>query len=260
MFALDTNDIYNCSPPPHDHVATIRASGAQPDPPKKPSYGLDSPMGLVLSNIASPLYLYASLKGKGDFWDNVIENLSPEQTAGPVLDVGCGRGLVLLKLAQRKKALSATAPAYGIDIFNSADQTGNSPTATYANAACLGLLDHVVLHTANFIRDLPFKDGAFGVITASLSLHNVSATERQSAIDEMIRICAPGGCMIVLDLMGYVSGCRDSLARHGWTDVSLEFGGAKVMFGIWPCQLLKARKPLVETLPSEVTSLQINRS
>ena len=245
MSSVIANSIYNCDPPPQDHVAIIRASGTQPDALKKPSYGLDSPKGLMLSNVAAPLYLYASLKGKGDLWDNIIDKLSPEQVAGPVLDVGCGRGLVLLKLAQRKKTLRLTGSAYGIDIFNSADQTGNSPTATYANAACLSLLDHVILHTANFTLDFPFRDDVFNVITASLALHNVSSASRESAIDEVIRVCAPGGEVIILDLMGYVSGYREIFLQHGWTDVSLELGGAKVMFGLWPCQLLKARKPNV---------------
>lgn len=244
MTSHDMKDIYRSAPPPQNHIATVRDADPPPLPLKEPSYGLDAPMGLLMSNIAAPLYLYASLKGKGDFWDNIVSHLSSDDIEAPVLDVGCGRGLVLLKLALRKKALGRpTAPAYGIDIFNSADQTGNSPTSTYANAACLGLLDHVVLHSADFTKVLPFRDEAFHVVTASLSLHNVSRAERCSAVVEMIRVTSPGGEVIILDLAGYVAGYRDVFTTYGWTDLSFEFCGPSVMFGLWPCQLLKARKP-----------------
>src|SRR5690349_14554886 len=64
---------------------------------KTPSYGLDSPLGLVASLFFAPLYLYCSLKGKHDVWDKMLSSLPTETLCGPSLDLGCGRGMVLLK-------------------------------------------------------------------------------------------------------------------------------------------------------------------
>jgi len=76
-----------------NHVTELQFSSRPV--PSKPSYGLDSPLGLVLSTVLAPLYLYSSLKGKFDVWDN----LPSEIMTAPTLDIGCGRGLVLLKIA-----------------------------------------------------------------------------------------------------------------------------------------------------------------
>ena len=114
------------------------------------------------------------MKGKFDFWDGVISKLPDDVLQGPVLDGGCGRGLVLIKVAKAKKELSqrspsgSVAPVYGIDIFDSRDQSGNSPQATCQNAQVEKVAEHVVLHTASF-TDLPFSDGTFGLVTSSLA-------------------------------------------------------------------------------------------
>jgi SAM-dependent methyltransferase len=233
------------SEPPVDHITEFQSSSRPV--PSKPSYGLDSPLGLVLSNVLAPLYLYSSLKGKFDVWDNLLADIPSETITAPTLDIGCGRGLVLLKIAQLKKNLSEfssqllSSPAYGVDLFIKRDQTGNSPEATYDNAAALGVVDQVVLHTADFAR-LPFQDMTFSLVTASLSIHNADKTARRQAIVEAARVVRSGGYLLILDLMGYVGGYGIILESLGWSDVETKLGGMKVMFGAWPCQILKARK------------------
>ncbi|KAK0650105.1 Demethylmenaquinone methyltransferase [Lasiodiplodia hormozganensis] len=193
--------------------------------------------------------------------------------------------MVLLKVAQRKAALPSTttttttttttpsSPAYGIDIFSTADQSGNAPSATWANAAAAGLLGTtttttspaaplpspsdeddsrtsssssgpIILHTASFTAPLPFRDGVFGVVTSSLAVHNVGRAGRRHALREMARCCRPGGYVLVVDLAGYVGGYAECLRGElGWTDVESAWGGVGVMFGVWPCVVLRARKP-----------------
>jgi arsenite methyltransferase len=107
----------------------------------------------------------------------------------------------------------------------------------------LDLLDMVALHTASFVEILPFEDNSFGVITASLSVHNVDAAGRKKAVKEIARVCQAGGKVIMVDLAGYVKGYQAELLAAGWTDVEVGFGGARVMFGLWPCQILNATKP-----------------
>lgn len=165
--------------------------------------------------------------------------------------MGCGRGLVLLKLAQlkkkKKKRAAATAnctvdPVYGVDLFITGDQSGNAPEATYDNVAALDVLDEVVLHTASF-TELPFCDAGMGLVTASLSVHNVGRDARQLAIAEAARVLWSGGYLVILELYGYVGEYADVLRGLGWEDVRIELGGLEVMYGAWPCQWLKARKP-----------------
>lgn len=79
------------------------------------------------------------------------------------------------------------------------------PRQTYEIALALGVYEHVVLHSGDF-RMLFFKNNIFSLSTASLSLHNADSPGRQMAVQEMARVCAPGGLNIILDLAGYVAG------------------------------------------------------
>jgi len=251
---------------PVDHIAKIRSSPDRPAIPSKATYGLDSLRGLLYSSFTAPLYLHASLRGKHLLWDKLLSETPQALYSRPTLDVGCGRGLVLLKIANLKRIAAAAAagagpavhsagpsmtmsvpetisPAYGIDIFNSADQTGNSPSATYINAAVLGLLDWTVLHTADFTAKLPYPDGFFSLVTASLSLHNVGKEGRVHGVREIARVCATGGQVIIVELYGYCREYARVLQDAGWNQVTIEMAGWQMMFGIWPCQILRATKP-----------------
>ncbi|KAJ6779766.1 hypothetical protein PWT90_10153 [Aphanocladium album] len=196
-----------------------------------------------MSFVAAPLYLYATLKGKSAVWEDILASLPSSTFSSPVLDVGCGRGLVLLKLAQRKKTVLSASPAYGIDIFSTADQTGNSPEATYRNAAALGVVENTVLHTASFTEGFPFADGAFSLVTSNLAIHNAKREGRRFAVQEMARVCKPGGKIILVDLFGYFGDHKAVLREQGWTDVDVSLVGWKMMFGTLPCQVLVATKP-----------------
>ncbi|KAJ5832212.1 hypothetical protein N7474_000523 [Penicillium riverlandense] len=226
---------------PENHIA--RLDGDTRAVPSTPSYGIDSPLGLLASSILAPLYVYASRKGKFEVWDRLLDELPSEILTAPALDIGCGRGLVLLKIAQRKKKLQATVPpVYGVDLFITGDQSGNAPEATYDNAASLQLTDYTVLHTADFTR-LPFRDGVMSLITASLSIHNADKASREQAMHEAARVLRPGGFLVILELGGYIAQYRKVLESAGWSEIETSWAGLQVMFGAWPCQILKARKP-----------------
>ncbi|KAF4338966.1 methyltransferase [Fusarium beomiforme] len=232
--------------PPPDLINEIHKSSEKPPALTKPDFGLDSLAGLVASAIAAPLYLYSTLKGKFKAWDDILDGLPDSAFRGPTLDVGCGRGMVLLKTAQRKKRLSVTSPAIGIDIFSTADQTGNSPTATYQNAACLEVVQQTVLHRASFTEKLPFADGVFSLVTSSLALHNVSREGRAQAMSEIARVCSPGGQVVIIDLYGHFDEYQNHLVGLGWQDVKVAMVGIQMMYGVWPCQVLSATRPAVE--------------
>lgn len=145
--------------------------------PLTPLPAVDSPGGFLSSFPFTPLYAYATLRGKFAVWDNVLPMLPGEVFDGPTLDAGCGRGMVLIKTAQRKrrrqKGSTPASAAFGIDIFSSLDQTGNHPSATSRNVVAEGLTDAVVLNTASFL-DLPFADNVFTLVTSSLACECVA--------------------------------------------------------------------------------------
>ncbi|KAH8900590.1 putative methyltransferase [Thozetella sp. PMI_491] len=239
----------NSSEPPEDLIKTVAQTPDKPKSSENPSYGLDSPVGLVLSSFLSPLYLYATLRGKFEVWDELLGKLPRDVYLRPTLDLGCGRGMVLLKIAALKKSIAdrdsgmRVSPAYGIDIFNKGDQSGNSAVATYKNVASAGVLDFTVLHNASFAEQLPFADGVFSLITASLSIHNAEKQGRIRAIKEAARVCAPGGKLIVVDLSGFFNDHSATLKGEGWNDITIRWAGMRMMYGVLPCQILTGTKP-----------------
>ncbi len=99
--------LYKISPIPVNHIEVFQQ---QSDPiaiPSSPSYGIDAPLGLVASNISSPLYLYATLSGKFQVWEALLHDMTKVvDMCEPCLDCGCGRGMVLLMLGRLKKELA----------------------------------------------------------------------------------------------------------------------------------------------------------
>jgi ubiquinone/menaquinone biosynthesis C-methylase UbiE len=113
-----------------------------------------------------------------------------------VLDVGCGRGLMLVGAAKRLTTGSAT----GIDIWQSEDLSGNRPEAPLENAKREGVADRVAVETAD-MRKLPFPDASFDVVVSSAAIHNLyDAADRRKAIAEIARVLKPGGRAVVDDI------------------------------------------------------------
>ena len=79
--------------------------------------------------------LYGSLVAKVRGRDQLL-GLVPWSGSETVLDVGCGRGLLLMAAARRLPF----GRAVGIDVWRAKDQSGNRSEATLANALRGGLL------------------------------------------------------------------------------------------------------------------------
>jgi arsenite methyltransferase len=113
-----------------------------------------------------------------------------------VLDVGCGRGLMLIGAALRLN----TGKAVGIDIWSGRDQADNSAVAPVENARLEGVANRVRVETAD-MRDMPFADNTFDVVLSSWVVHNVElAAERQKALAEMVRVLKPSGTLALTDI------------------------------------------------------------
>jgi ubiquinone/menaquinone biosynthesis C-methylase UbiE len=138
-------------------------------------------------------FLHTTLRGKLRIWEQELDRAGLAGTE-QLLDLGCGRGAVLIEAAKRLPK----GRAVGADLW-SMDQSGNSPEATLANAAAAGVADRVEVHTADMTA-LPFEDDSFDVVTSALAIHNIpSRAGRYRAVDEAMRVLRPGGQLLVAD-------------------------------------------------------------
>jgi arsenite methyltransferase len=113
-----------------------------------------------------------------------------------VLDVGCGRGLLLIGVAKRL----TTGRATGVDIWQAQDLSGNRPEATLENARLECVADRVELKTAD-MRELPFPDGTFDAVVSSWAVHNLyDPKAREKALREIVRVLKPGGRLLLRDI------------------------------------------------------------
>ena len=94
-----------------------------------------------------------------------------------VLDVGCGAGALLADLHQK-----------------GAKVTGLDASAEMLNLARSRLGPDIDLHHADLCEKLPFADGAFDMVTASLVLHYLE--DWSGPLSEVRRVLAPGGRLI----------------------------------------------------------------
>src|SRR5581483_8950455 len=142
-------------------------------------------------------YLYTTLRGKFVVWAELLDQLNLRGDER-ILDLGCGRGAVLLMAAQHL----TTGRAVGVDVWRTVDQSGNSAEATRRNAIAEGVADRVELHTADMTA-LPFDDNSFDVVLSSLAIHNISGSAgRAKAISEAVRVLRPGGRLLIADIRG----------------------------------------------------------
>ena len=129
-----------------------------------------------------------------------------------VLDVGCGRGLLLMGAAKR----ATSGHAIGIDLWSNVDQMNNSRDATLANAKAEGVTDRVEVKDGD-MRSLPFADASVDAVVSSLAIHNVEgAADRDKAIGEIARVLKPGGRVGILDIAN-VGRYANKLKESGFT-------------------------------------------
>ncbi len=152
-----------------------------------------------------------------------------------VLDVGCGRGLLLAGAAKRL----TTGTATGLDVWSNVDMGGNSEAATLHNLQLEGIESKCTLVSAG-AQAIPFADASFDVVVSNLCLHNIYAKPtRIQAVQQIARVLRPGGLAVLSDYKrtGEYAGVLRSL---GWS-VDQRWGNVVTTFP--PLHIVVARKP-----------------
>lgn len=103
-----------------------------------------------------------------------------------VLDLGCGTGTLLLRLASRVPG----ARIAGVD----ADPAMLRQAQAKATAAGISL------DLAPAWADaLPFADGSFDVVLSSLFFHHLQPNDKRRSLREVLRVLRPGGRVLIAD-------------------------------------------------------------
>jgi arsenite methyltransferase len=138
-----------------------------------------------------------------------------------LLDVGCGRGLLLLEAAQQLPR----GQANGLDLWSTRDQSGNAAAVTQRNARLAGVSGRVQIDTGD-MRRMPYPDASFDVIISSLAIHNLpTQSDREQAVREIVRVLKPGGRLALLDFrhtgdyLRTLRRCGLADARRSWPNL-----------------------------------------
>jgi len=118
-----------------------------------------------------------------------------------VLDVGCGTGALLRKVAKRfpRADLSGVDPAPGMVEAARKAWRGDRP-ARFVQAAA---------------EHLPFEGGEFELVTSTVSFHHWQ--DQRAGLHEIGRVLAPGGSVVLADMFA-VSWLRVWFAVFGMRD------------------------------------------
>lgn len=192
---------------------------------------------LFLVNTAS--FFYTTRRGKFIEWERILDRVCLRGDEA-VLDMGCGRGAVLTAVARRL----TTGQVTGVDIWSTADQSGNAREVALRNAWLEGVGERVRIETAD-MRELPFPEATFDLLVSSMAIHNIrSGRERRRAIAEGFRVTKPGGRIVIADIRATAT-YADELRNLGATNVHRQRLGWRFWWGnpIAATTLLTASKP-----------------
>jgi arsenite methyltransferase len=188
----------------------------------------------ILCLVEAALMIHYSKSGKFRHRDRMLKMVE-WQGNETVLDVGTGRGLMMIGAA--KKLVSGKA--VGIDIWSKKDLSGNSLQQTLSNAEIEGVRNRVEVQSGDATA-VNFPDGSIDVVLSNLCIHNIPSKEgRAQACREIVRVLKPGGKAIISDFIhtaDYVKVFRSAGAKT--TRSGMDF-----LFTFPPLRIVEVQKP-----------------
>ncbi len=238
---------------------------------RKPDYGIDAPQvirNLVLSGLAvivlcsifrkvtigpvtlllfpgllwsggsiiaggAMMYMYSKV-GKFRHRDRMLNQINWNGNE-QALDVGTGRGLLLIGAAKRM----TTGKAIGIDIWNQEDLSGNNLQNLERNIEIEGVRGRTEIRNED-AQKMSSPDDTFDAVVSLACLHNIyNAPGRTLACNEISRVLKPGGTAVISDFR-HMGEYLEAFKKAG-----LDAQKLPITFDSFPpMRILTARKPL----------------
>lgn len=188
--------------------------------------------GLILA-VAAALY-WSSRLGKEREMEKLISRI-PFGGEEVVLDIGCGRGLGMVKAAAKLRS----GLSVGVDTWSKAHLSGNNPASIWANSEEEKVSNKVVAIMA-LPTNLPILEKSIDVVVSGVALHRiVKKKDRPALFTEMARVLKDGGRIGVLDA-GNGGEYAEYFKRNGLRDIEMH----RMRFsGFPPFHVVLARKP-----------------
>jgi arsenite methyltransferase len=180
------------------------------------------------------LMIFYSKRGKFRHRDRMLKMVDwrGDET---VLDVGTGRGLMMIGAAKKL----TSGKAVGIDIWSKKDLSGNSMEKTLANADVEGVRDRIEVQSGDATA-LNFADGSFDVVLSNLCIHNIPSTKgRDQACLEIVRVLKPGGKAVISDFIHTADYVKVFKSAGAETTRS----GMDFLFTFPPLRIVEVQKP-----------------
>jgi arsenite methyltransferase len=138
--------------------------------------------------------IWGALRGKALAAKDFIGRLELKKNH-KLLDVGCGRGFILIEAAK----LLTKGRATGLDNWSQFDLYVNNPGKTWDNARVEGVSKRVQVDTGD-MRKLPYPRNSFDRVTVHLALHRLnSRLDRINTLQEILRVLKPKGLLALQD-------------------------------------------------------------
>jgi SAM-dependent methyltransferase len=189
-----------------------------------PLWGISLALGLYPLIMAVGMLDY-SLRGKLRIRDRLLRSVAWSGNER-VLDVGCGRGLLLIGAARRLTNGKAT----GVDRWVRGAVSGNGPEAALRNAELAGVADRVEVCDCD-ARKLSFPDATFDIALSNFVLHELDTpAERSQVLSEITRVLKPSGRVALVDFI-FTSEAERALRAHGMQDVQRTPAARWIAFG-----------------------------
>lgn len=128
---------------------------------------------------------------------NIVRELKKICPKGIVVDVGCGPGYLVMRIAKEIPDLKII----GVDISEEMIQKA------YVNLSSIGLSNRAEFRKGD-IKKMPFEDNTIDLLVSTFSLHHWSNLER--SLSEIHRILKPRGRFLLFDFR------RDSRRLFYW--------------------------------------------
>jgi ubiquinone/menaquinone biosynthesis C-methylase UbiE len=147
------------------------------------------------------LYDRWARRSLGQVHETLIELVDPH-TDEKILDVGCGTGMLSLRLANTAERIAV----WGVDIGPRMIRVARKRVAERH--------PNVGYHVGTAVR-LAYPNGQFDVVSSCLLFHLLDGSEKERALQEIFRVLKPGGRYICAEFRTHPVGfIRRELAEY----------------------------------------------